>query len=61
MGLLPSGGGWWRPPGTAAAASGTHPTGMHSCLLFDCKVHLDLDVRQSTLNKKATFLWNILI
>ena len=23
--------------------------------LLDCKVHLDLDVRQSTLNKKATF------
>ena len=22
---------WWRPPGTATAASGTHPTGMHSC------------------------------
>ena len=21
------------PPGTATAASGTHPTGMHSCLL----------------------------
>ena len=25
-------GGWWRhPPGTATAAGGTHPTGMHSC------------------------------
>ena len=23
---------WWRPPGTATAAGGTHPTGMHSCL-----------------------------
>ena len=23
---------WWRlPPGTATAAGGTHPTGMHSC------------------------------
>ena len=21
---------WWRPPGTATAAGGTHPTGMHS-------------------------------
>ena len=29
-GLLP-GGAWWRPPGTATAAGGTHPTGMHSC------------------------------
>ena len=29
-----SGGGlcaWWRPPGMATAAGGTHPTGMHSC------------------------------
>ena len=24
-------GAWWRPPGTATAAGGTHPTGMHSC------------------------------
>ena len=22
---------WWRPPGMATAAAGTHPTGMHSC------------------------------
>ena len=27
----PRGGAWWRPPGTATAAGGTHPTGMHSC------------------------------
>ena len=27
------GGAWWRPPGTATAAGGTHPTGMHSCLI----------------------------
>ena len=25
------GGAWWRSPGTATAAGGTHPTGMHSC------------------------------
>ena len=25
---------WWRPPRKATAAGGTHPTGMHSCLLF---------------------------
>ena len=24
---------WWRSPRTATAAGGTHPTGMHSCLL----------------------------
>ena len=24
-------GAWWRPPQTATAAGGTHPTGMHSC------------------------------
>ena len=29
-GLVP-GGAWWRPPGAASAAGGTHPTGMHSC------------------------------
>ena len=28
------GGAWWRPPGTATAAGGTHPTGMHSCFKF---------------------------
>ena len=34
--LLP-GGAWWRPPtpGTATAAGGAHPTGMHSCLTID--------------------------
>ena len=26
------GGAWWRPPRTATAAGGTHPTEMHSCL-----------------------------
>ena len=30
-GGLVLGGAWWRPPGTATAAGGTHPTGMHSC------------------------------
>ena len=25
--------GGWRPPVMATAAGGTHPTGMHSCLL----------------------------
>ena len=25
------GGAWSRPPRTATAAGGTHPTGMHSC------------------------------
>ena len=24
------------PPGTATAAGGTHPTGMHSCLQYIC-------------------------
>ena len=34
------GGAWWRPPGTATAAGGMHPTGMHSCrlILFNCPV-----------------------
>ena len=27
------GGAWWRPPRTATAAGGRHPTGMHSCNL----------------------------
>ena len=30
-GVSAPGGAWWRPPGTANAAGGTHPTGMHSC------------------------------
>ena len=37
-GVLPPGGcAWWRPPGTANAAGGRHPTGMHSysyCVSF---------------------------
>ena len=28
------GGAWWKPPRTAIAAGGTHPTGMNSCSLF---------------------------
>ena len=36
-GLVPgcvwSGGYVWRPPETATAVGGTHPTGMHSCYL----------------------------
>ena len=27
------GGDWWRPPPTATAAGGKHPTGMYSCYL----------------------------
>ena len=27
----PGRGAYWRPPTTATAAGGTHPTGMHSC------------------------------
>ena len=30
-GMSALGGAWWRPPKTATAAGGTHPTGMHSC------------------------------
>ena len=33
-GLVPGGlvrGAWWRPPPTATAAGGRHPTGVHSC------------------------------
>ena len=28
---ITEGGAWWRPPRTATAAGGMHPTGMHSC------------------------------
>ena len=31
--LVP-GGGWWRPPWTATAVGSTHPTGMHSCYIY---------------------------
>ena len=34
-------GGWWRPPRTATAAGGTHPTGMHSCLLVFCATKIE--------------------
>ena len=42
--LLPGGllrgGAWWRPPQTATAAGGTHPTGMHSCSKEECSLIL---------------------
>ena len=28
------GGAWWRSPGTATVAGGTHPTSMQSCFEF---------------------------
>ena len=31
-GACSRGGAWWRPPPTATAAGGTHPTGMYSCI-----------------------------
>ena len=36
-GLVP-GGAWWRPPLTATAAGGMHPTGMHSCEIMGFRV-----------------------
>ena len=33
-GVSAPGGAWWIPPGTATAAGGTHPIGMHS---FHCR------------------------
>ena len=37
-GVWSQGGACWRPthptPGTATAAGGTHPTGMHSCFTY---------------------------
>ena len=33
LGGVPALGGW-RPPMTATAAGGTHPTGMHCCFVF---------------------------
>ena len=46
----PGGGGclvpadaWWRPPRTATAASGTHPTGMHSCFVLHVHTEFTLN------------------
>ena len=36
------GGAWWRPPGTATAAGGKHPTGMHSCYHIDFTRGVDI-------------------
>ena len=36
-GGLVLGGAWWSPPGTATAAGGTHPIGMHSCYLLNAR------------------------
>ena len=35
-GSAPKGGVWWRPPRTATAVGGMHPTGMHSCFISVC-------------------------
>ena len=43
-------GAWWRPPPTATAAVGTHPTGMHSYLvMFSTKIGQMIGWRPRTL------------
>ena len=41
---------WWRPPRTATAAGGTHPTGMHSCIsmILRC-VHTETETDKNGL------------
>ena len=39
-GVPARGGAWWRPPRTATAAGGTHPTGMHSCFKQESTIYL---------------------
>ena len=46
------GGAWWRPPRTATAAGGTHPTGMHSC----CRHIFTVQCNLFTMH---TFLYNL--
>ena len=49
-GVPDTGGAWSRewgvenPPGTATAAGGTYPTGMHSCFINFFRHHWDQDV-----------------
>ena len=43
-GVWSLGGAWWRPPRTATAAGGTHPTGMHSCYVMKTLFSLSLKV-----------------
>ena len=61
-GLLPGGGGVETLPGTATAAEGTHPTGIHSCIKFidmkiklTCityrKLHIGTEAQESKANK----------
>ena len=38
QGGLLRGDAWWRPPRTAPAPGGTHPTGMHSCTPCMCSI-----------------------
>ena len=55
-GLVPGGVGClvpgvaWRPPGTATAVGGRHPTGMHSCLMTK-----PFKILQAILNSKIPF------
>ena len=65
--LLP--GGWlhwgvWRPPVTATAAGGTHPTGMHSCfkenlcmILFFTLMSWDCVWTKTTINIKIIIIF----
>ena len=61
-GLLPPGGcfllggAWWSPPPpTATAAGGTHPTGMHSCMIYQLS-NMNLFRKLACANLKST-LW----
>ena len=48
-GGLVLGGTWRRPPETATAAGGTHPTGMHSCIPINLQLML--------INMKSNVSW----
>ena len=60
-GLVPGGCAWWRPPGTATAADGTHPTGMHSCFQLSGEINADLSIFPSVYQHSKERLFSIFL
>ena len=55
LGVSGPGGAWFRPPRTATAAGGMHPTRMHSCF----KYFFEVCVIQSNSKLLIEFLCNL--
>ena len=60
-GLVPGGCAWCRTPGTATAADGTHPTGMHYCFQLSEEINADLSIFPSVYQHSKERLFSIFL